>query len=384
MKSFSILAIAAWVLALVAGCTGDPLTTDNGAPKKAVVIDETVHHGGQTCSCSKSGTYCQVESNGASLHCELFTGGCATDGTCKVSPTATKFNSCPSGQVWQGSTSWTQASSATFTCVAAGGGQCIPHCTNNCRDNGCGGTCPNLCSGDETCTQSGMCVPTNAECWFLGGILCYPNGGLSITCKKFKPGCGASTTLIGEGDLFSDTCDDGNANTQDSVMPKDSLAFNGWDVKEKVCVHTANGGGGGQQVPNSATCRVRPVSTGMAWLGVHGGGAASTSFTDIKSAPWQNTPVAPSGTGGWASVSVESQPFAAVLPRIESSKWSFGAKDGYTLPQNNGDWQVQCDGLPTVTFTNSTPLCAPGVSLSVGAGCRWYYGNDYRFVVRLH
>ncbi len=92
--------------------------------------------------------------------------------------------------------SFSTAKCASLTCA------CIPDCTGRvCGDDGCGGSCGtcddgNRCNGDETCDQSGQCVPgTPVVC--DDGNVC---NGLE-TCNPADGSCVAGTPL---------TCDDGN------------------------------------------------------------------------------------------------------------------------------------------------------------------------------
>jgi hypothetical protein len=127
-------------------------------------------------------------------------------------------------------------------------GKCTPVCsqTNECRDDGCGGTCLCANSPDEVCNAEGECVPESScggevcgdrECGSVCGVAC---GDLDGDCPKDKvcnagycdcsPSCDDVHCAVDDGCGGTCGCPSGKACDAESGLCIDSGACDG-----KVC-----------------------------------------------------------------------------------------------------------------------------------------------------
>jgi len=98
--------------------------------------------------------------------------------------------------------------------INCGGEGCTPYCIGKeCGNNGCGGTCPPGCEGEDVCNSDGLCVP-KGECIDTCSSLGYECGtwvicGVEITCS---PGCEFGVEECAEGTCVPCTPDCGERN----------------------------------------------------------------------------------------------------------------------------------------------------------------------------
>ena len=301
--------VAAMFLIIVAGCTGDPLTHDNG---KATTADagasvDSGHHGQQP---------------------------------------------------------------AQDTAV------CTPKCSGkNCGDNGCGGTC-GTCDSDEVCNGASLCVPkSSASCGFAGGTLCYQQSGLSIMCQPFAAGCDSSGKFVSTGAAYSDSCDDGNSATTDSVAS--ATAFGGWDYKSVLCIHmpVSNGGGGG-----NGTCVVRQLD-GLGFTAFGNG----VSSIEMAEAGWSQPVTAAANLS--AMLTVGGASYFAFNAQRSDGLWAYGwdGVSASSVTKVVGNWSVDCGtGTTKLVSGPQQPTC--GGSMAIGSACFWSKPGTtgvYRIVVRV-
>lgn len=281
---------------------------------------------------------------------------------------------------------------------------CVPQCGGKvCGDNGCDKSC-GTCSDNETCS-AGQCVATGGgnntgthPCeGCKQGILCYQVSGLSLKCQAFDTGlCTADGKCAPSGLVFDDSCSDNNSATADSVA-----SYSTYVAKDKLCIHTPIGGGGGTgctvtgcpagQGCNSATgaCQVAGGTQGdlncaiqrtdsTTWDHLNGGGVAGVSLAGADS--WSNLG-SPNSAGIVNFKLMAGQGAASILPEISLGKqWAYGALAG--VDSIVGEWKITCDGNPSYTFKQgTTPVCS--TTTPANTGCLWKGGQGvYRMVFR--
>lgn len=347
-KNTLILAALFAALLALGACQGDPMTHDNGAPK--LTKAETPAPSGQSCTCTKNGTYCQVEGGGATLHCEMFTGGCATDNQCKVNPTASKFNACPAGQIWDGNTSWTAATAATFTCVDK---------AESCVNVGCKGyyTC-NSDSGKCEKLPDGFFQCESLSC--PAGVEKFCSGNVAVSYTRY--GSNVCTSLNG-----TEVC------AMQGSSEVDVNCANGCDSATGICKEPS-GNPNPNPGPGDIQCAFwRTDST--AWDYLMGGGIVDASQAWSV---WES--LGKPNTNGVVTFTLKAGDIGlALLAHVDAKHYSRGYVTTPTDIQVFGKWAVKCDGLATRYIDSSTPITT-GFPSQVGAVSRASLDqNTHRF-----
>lgn len=255
---------------------------------------------------------------------------------------------------------------------------CTPKCSGkNCGDNGCGGQC-GTCDHDEVCNAISICTPKSDGgngCGFAGGTLCYPQSGLSIMCQPFAAGCDSSGKFVSTGAAYSDSCDDGNSATTDSVAS--AMAFGGWDYKSVLCIHTpvSNGGGGG-----NGSCIVRQLD-GLGFTAFGNG----VSSLEMAEAGWSQPVTAAANSS--ATLTVGGASYFAFNAQRSDGLWAYGwdGVSASSVTKVVGNWSVDC-GTGTTKLVNGPQQPTCGGSMAIGSACFWSKPGTtgvYRIVVRV-
>ena len=362
-----------------AACQGGALTHDNGGEQQAAPAAQanpttTGQQAAPTCSCAikSPGVYCQVEGGGANLHCEAFTGGCDSAGACKSDPGASKSSVCPTGQVWQGATSWAPAANV-FACAESKTAAASPTTTV-----------------ETACKATSQCQKGLKFCRCAGEI-----GGQSLSCITQTGEC--AKDVIGEFCVAS-------AESAESCGSNMACKTQGWLPLDEACVPQwkpagttgckANGCPAGQTCGSDDKCfALAPPTVGtgiceiktLSGLGFTAYGSGVSSV-DGAEAGWSAGVVAPAN--GSAKLSVGSASYLAFNAQLSTGLWAYGW-DGVSASNATkvvDNWQVSCGGISYVKLFEGPqqPNCA--ANLAIGNACYWAKPNTtgtYRVVVRV-
>jgi hypothetical protein len=330
LKIFLVLAAAVASL-MIAGCTGDPLTQDNG--RGAVMTADAGH-----------------------THSDV--GG-----------QQPKQDAAP-------------------VCVPQCGGK-------NCGDNGCGGQCgtcsdtqvcdtggvcvlkmkplSHACATSTTCDAGERCwCDTNGAftCYALTGM-CVTSGGKELceSTSSYTSSCGSGSNCVGvDMSVKSAMCSAGST----------SCTTTGCAMG-----YACNSGSGKCEAVNSGsgTCVIRQLE-GKAFT-VFGGGVTSIEMAE---AGWNQTAQATGSAG--ATLSVGGASYFSFNAQRADGIWAYGW-DGIS-PSNItkvvGNWQIDCSSIVSIKLYEGPQLPTCGSSLSIGGVCYWAKPNEfgkYRIVVRL-
>jgi len=324
-----LLAIAALVTLMFAGCTGDALTTDNG--RGVVMVADAGH------------THSDVGGH-------------------------------------------QQPKQDITTCAPQCGGK-------NCGDNGCGGTCgacdsDEMCNGNGLCTpkSAAHACSTGASC--DSGERCWCDGGGKYTCYALTGMCVTSAAGVESCDSTSSNtswCTIGTCVGADMSLKSAMCSTPAASCTTTGCAmgYACNSSNGKCEAVNnsSGTCVIRQLE-GKAFT-VFGGGVTSIEMAE---AGWSQTAQATGNAG--ATLSVGGASYFSFNAQRADGIWAYGW-DGIS-PSNItkvvGNWQIDCSSIVSIKLYEGPQLPTCGSSLGIGGVCYWAKPNEfgkYRIVVRM-
>ena len=318
------LALAAASL-MIAGCTGDPLTQDNGR----VTADAGHTHSDVGQSTKQDTAVCTPKCGGKNCGdngCGGTCGACDSDETCNGASLCTPksaAHACAAGATCDvGERCWCDASGA-FTCYALTG-MCV---TTNGKE-----TCESTSSYTSNC-GGGQCVGADMS---VKSAMCSAD---LYGCKK----TGCATGLF---------CNSATGKCETDSSP---------------------GGGSGK-------CVLRQLD-GFGFTAFGGG----VSSIEMAEAGWAQKVVA--AANGTATFTVGGASYFSFNVQRSDGSWLFGW-DGIApsnLTKVVGNWDLDCGlGVAKMVDGPQQPTC--GSSLGIGGACYWAKPNVagvYRVVTRL-
>ncbi len=323
----SFWVLVALVLALIAGCTGDPLTQDNGRGTVSADAGHTHSDVGGQQPKQDTAAACTPKCNGKNCGdngCGGTCGACDSDETCNGASLCTPkstAHACATGATCDaGERCWCD-SNGTFTCYAL----------------------------------TGMCVTSG------GKELCE-------STSSYTSSCGSGSNCVG-ADMSpkSSMCSAGGGSTNCTTTgcPSGQVCSSG------QCV--ATGGGNG-------TCVIREL--GGAGFTAYGSGVSSLEMAE---AGW-SAPAA--STSGNASLTVGGASYLSFNAQRADGLWAYGW-DGISATSATkvvGNWQIDCGGISSIKLLDGPQQPTCGSSLGIGGSCLWSKPGQtgkYRVIVRL-
>lgn len=323
----SFWVLVALVLALIAGCTGDPLTQDNGRvtadaghthsdvggqPKQDISAVCTPKCGGKNCGDNGCGGTC---------------GACDSDETCNGASLCTPKSSahaCATGATCDtGERCWCDAN-GQFTCYALTG-MCVTNVNGS-------EACESTSSYSGSCASGSSCIGADMG---VKASMCPPD---LYGCKK----TGCATGLF---------C---NSNTG-------------------KCETDSSPGGSG-------VCVIRELA-GNGFT-AYGSGVSSLEMAE---AGW-SAPAA--STSGNASLTVGGASYLSFNAQRADGLWAYGW-DGISATSATkvvGNWQIDCGGISSIKLLDGPQQPTCGSSLGIGGSCLWSKPGQtgkYRILVRI-
>jgi hypothetical protein len=329
MRSNLILAIAALCL-MIAGCTGDPLTQDNG--RGAVVAADAGNH----------------------THSDV------------------------GGQ---------QPKQDVAVCTPKCGGK-------NCGDNGCGGVCgacdsDEMCNGASLCTpksvahacSSGSSCDSGERCWCdaNGQFTCYALTGMCVTSGG-KETC-ESTSSYTSSCSSGTTCVGADMSVKSAMCSADLYGCKKTGCTAGLFCNSSTGKCETDSSPGgSGVCVIRELA-GNGFT-AYGSGVSSLEMAE---AGW-SAPAA--STSGNASLTVGGASYLSFNAQRADGLWAYGW-DGISATSATkvvGNWQIDCGGISSIKLLDGPQQPTCGSSLGIGGSCLWSKPGQtgkYRVIVRL-
>ena len=322
-----ILALAAMVSLMIAGCTGESWMTETGAASADAgpSADAGYDHG-------------QPKQDAAACVPQCSGKNCGSNGCGGVCGTCDSNETCNSNSL------------------------CTPK------------------SAAHACTK-GAC-DSGERCWCDGGgkYTCYTLTGLCVTSPTGIESCDSTSsntawctigTCIGaDMSLKSAMCSTPAASCVTTGCPSGQACNSGTGKCE------ANGGTGG---PGDINCTVKRTDSST-WTNLFGGGVVDAGKIGLDS--WSQLGK-PDNNGTVSFTLKAGLTTLSVLPEIVvDTFYGYGADKGADTVE--GGWAIKCDGAPQYVFpagVNTVASCSG--NLAIGQGCLWKGGpGKYRMGYR--